>query len=69
MKLYQVSYNEDGRTIKASGVTETEIRRCDLFFAAESIEKVWEATQWVRDDEEKEFIHVGEVCSSIQVLK
>ena len=68
MKLYQVSYNEDGRTVKGNGIKETEVRRCDLFFAAESIEQVWAATQWIRDDEEKEFVHVGEVCPMVQVL-
>jgi len=68
MKLYQVSYAEDGATTKSAGKTATDVLRYDLFFAAESIDKVWEATQWIRDDEEKEFVHLGEVCPSVVVL-
>ncbi len=40
MKLYQVSYTEDGATTKSAGKTATDVLRYDLFFAAESIDKV-----------------------------
>ena len=69
MKLFQVSYDAPGLTVKAPGVSTTEVRRNDLFFAAETFEEVWEATQWIRDIEDYDFRSIGVVCDTVEVLK
>lgn len=68
MKLFEVRYEEDGRTIKAPGISETEIKQCRLYYVAESIEAVWIAITDIHDDPEKRLIAVGEVWPLVTII-
>ena len=68
MKLFTVRYEEDGKTVKAPGVCETVIRQCDLHFAAESIETVWEEIVDIRSDPERRLMYVAESAPLVTVL-
>jgi hypothetical protein len=68
MKLYEYKYEEDGKTVKAPGVSETEIKTCSLYYAAESEEAVWAATADLRYDPEKRFRSIAEVLPLVMVL-
>lgn len=68
MKLFIVVYETDIRTIQGDGVTVTEIDKCEMCYAAETFEDVYEATKWLRDDPEKDFKSISEVRSAVTVL-
>lgn len=68
MKLFVVLYEEDGNTVKAPGVSETEVKRVALRIAATDIELVWRNIEHIRKDPEKDFIGVYEEQPMIQVL-
>lgn len=68
MRLYEVKYQEDGPSFKAPGVSATEMKTCVLYYAAESMEAVWEATGHLRTDLEKDFLSVAEVLPLVTVL-
>lgn len=68
MKLFTVRYEEDGRTVKAPGVSETVIRQCDLHFAAKSMEEVWEAVADIRADPERRLVYITESAPLVTVL-
>jgi hypothetical protein len=68
MKVYVVRVERDGRTVKAPGVSETEIKREDFLYAADSINRVWDAIEAIRMDPEAHLIGVWEQHPSIQVL-
>lgn len=68
MKVYCVEVQRDGKTIKAPGISETEIKREQFLFAAESIAEVWAAIDFLRSDEEAELIGVWQQHPAIQVL-
>lgn len=68
MKVYVVRVERDGKTIKAPGVSETEIKREDFMFAASSISEVWDAIDFLRTDPEAHLIGVWEQHPAIQVL-
>lgn len=68
MKVYVVRVERDGLTIKAPGISETQIKREDFLFAAGSIGEVWEAIDFLRTDPEAHLIGVWEQHPAIQVL-
>jgi hypothetical protein len=69
MKLFQLTYEVPGRTVKAPGISEVELRRETLFYAADSAERVWEeAKSSVLIDPEKEFVAIAQVAPAVTVL-
>lgn len=68
MRLFEVKYQEDGKTVKAPGVSETTINTCSLYYAAESLVEVWDATGHLRDDPEKQFKSIAEVLPLVTVI-
>lgn len=68
MKLYEVTFEEDGKTVKAPGVSETVVRRMRTYYAAESVEAVWEAIAPFRADPERTFIGLGEIAPLVTVI-
>lgn len=68
MKLFEVKYEEDGRTVKAPGVSETAVNRCSLYYAAASMAPVWAATESLRADPERQFMGIAEVLPLVTVL-
>jgi len=69
MKLFGVIYEVPGVTLKAPGISETEIKRVQLWFAAEIIDEVWTATAYIRDDPEKTFISISEAAELVTVIR
>jgi hypothetical protein len=68
MKVYAVQVQRDGHTVKAPGVSETVIRKEEFLFAADNINRVWEAIDFIRNDPEAHLIGVWEQHPAIQVL-
>jgi len=68
VKLWQVTYETDGKTVKAPGISETEIKRPALYYAAETAEQVWHAIAEMRSDPERRFYSLTEVLPSVIVL-
>jgi hypothetical protein len=68
MKLFQVDYETDGKTIKEPGIVTTEIKRVTMRYAAQDICEVWEAIGYIRDDEELTLIGVYEIAPQVTVL-
>ena len=68
MRVYVVRVERDGKTVKAPGISETEIKREDHLFAASDITEVWAAIEAIRMDPEAHLIGVWEQHPSIQVL-
>jgi len=68
MKVYQVVYEHDGETTTALGKKSTEITRMVIRYAAEHIAEVWEAIEWLRNDEEQTIIAIIEEAPAITVL-
>jgi hypothetical protein len=68
MLLFEVRYEENGRTVTAPGVSETEIRNCTVWYAAESIEAVWKAVAHLRDDPEKRFTGIMQALPLVMVI-
>jgi len=68
MKVFQVVYEHDGETIAEPGKRSTEINRMTLRYAAEHIAEVWEAIEWLRNDEEQTVMAVFEEHPAITVL-
>lgn len=68
LKVYCVEVERPGKTIKAPGISETEMKREQFLFAADSIAEVWAAIDFLRTDEEAELIGVWRQHPAIQVL-
>ena len=68
MKVFRVITEQDGKTRKDDGVKVTEIDRAEYRYAAETIEDVWEAIDWLRDDIEKTVIAIVEEAPAITIL-
>jgi hypothetical protein len=69
VKLFQLTYEVPGYTVKAPGVSEVEVRRETLFYAADSAEQVWqEAKAAVLVDPEKEFVAIAQIAPAVTVL-
>ena len=69
MKVFVVRVQRDGRTVKAPGVSETEIKREDFLYAAENINEVWGVIEYIRMDPEAHLIGLWEQHPAIEVLR
>lgn len=67
-KLFAVVYEQDGATVKAPGIFETEIKRVTMYYAADDIITVWNETEQLRRDPDINFKEITEVVSSVMVL-
>jgi hypothetical protein len=68
VKLFRVVTERDGAKTKEPG-TSTEIVREEFRFAAESIEVVWKAIDWIRHDPERSLIAIVEDAPMVTVLQ
>ena len=66
MKLFRVVTEREGKTIKAQGVVETEIKQVTRYYAAENMETVWKQAVELADDEH--LLAVIEENPSITIL-
>lgn len=68
MKVFRVITEQDGKTENKDGVRVTSIDRAEYRYAAETIEEVWEAIGWIREDAEKTVIAIVEEAPAITIL-
>ena len=68
MKVFRVIDEQDGATTKEPGKIATEIIRSEHRYAANTIQEVWDAIAWLRNDPERTVIAVIEEAPSIIVL-
>lgn len=68
MNCYRVVSERDGATTKEPGKTSTEILRESHYYAAESIDEVWEAIAWLRNDPERTMIALIKEVDAMVVL-
>jgi len=68
MKVYQVVYEHDGEITAEPGKQSIEINRVTVRYAAEHIAEVWEAIEWLRNDEEQTIIAIIEEAPAIIML-
>jgi hypothetical protein len=68
MKVYRVVTERDGETTKEPGRTSTELLREEHRFAAETMQEVWDAIDWLRNDPERVLLAVIEEAPAITVL-
>lgn len=71
MKLFKVLDETDGATTRepGTGKVSTEIIRAETFYAAESIEAVWDHIAWMRRDPERTVVLVAEVAPMVEVIQ
>jgi len=70
MKIFRVVTERTGETTAASGtgIRSTEIQRMDHRYAAETITEVWDAIEWIRNDQEQTVIAIVEEHPAITIL-
>lgn len=68
MKVFRVVTEYDGKSIKDSGVTRTELIREEILFASETMIDVWEAIEWMRLDPERTIVEISEAAPAITIL-
>ena len=68
MKLFRVIDETDGATTREPGKSSTEILRLETLYAAESIEAVWEAIAWMRNDPERTVMAVAEIAPMVAII-
>ena len=68
MKCFEVLFERGGLTVKAPGVSETELRRELLYYAADSMADVWAAIADLVADPERHLISITERLPQITVL-
>lgn len=68
MKVFLVRVQREGRTVKAPGISETELKNEDWLYAADSINDVWDVIEPLRMDPEAHVIGLWEQHPMIQVL-
>jgi len=69
VKVFEVMTESDGETTQKPGRRVTEIEHASYYYAAETIQEVWEATKWIRDDAEQTVIAVLERYPSISIIQ
>lgn len=69
MKVFEVTWEEDGRTIKEPGVVETAIKSVSAYYVASSMEVVWDRVLHIRDDPERAFKGIREVLQAVSILE
>jgi len=68
MKVFRVVTERDGETTKQPGGSKTAILREEFRYAAEDIEQVWEALDYIRKDQDRTIIGIIEEAPAIQIL-
>ena len=68
MKLYVVQWDEDGPTTRKPGEVSTEIKRMTIYYAASSLEQVWNAIEYIRADPEKTLFSIAQGTEALTVL-
>ena len=68
MKVYRVVTERDGETTREHGKVSTELVREDFRYAAETMQEVWDAIGWLRNDPERTLIALVEEAPAITVL-
>lgn len=69
MRLFEVIYEEDGKTIKEPGITQTEIKQVSACFVASSMENLLKHIEYIRIDPEKDLKQIREVVSSVTIIE
>jgi len=67
--LWQAVWEEDGKTVKAPGVSETEVKRCVAHYLADTFDEVYKATEHLRADPERLFLGIGRVEMTVTDLR
>ena len=68
MKIFIVISEQDGETKKEPGTRITDIYRTTRFFAACTIERVWDALASVRLDGQETIIEIREAAPAVIIL-
>lgn len=68
MRLYEVTFEVPGYTVKAPGVSETELKCEQTYYAADSVVEVWDAIQPLLTDPERIFLGIVEKMAALTVL-
>jgi hypothetical protein len=69
MKVYRVITERDGETTKEPGKRETELLREEWRYAADTMQQVWDAIDWLRNDPERTLLAIVEEAPAITVLR
>ena len=69
MKIYRVVTERDGETTKKPGESTTEIVRSDYRYAANSMQQVWDAIDWMKNDTETTLVAILEEHPAITILE
>lgn len=68
MKVFRVLTEHNGSTIKDSGTTRTELIREEILYAAETIQRVWDAVGFMHLEPKRTIIEISEVAPAITIL-
>lgn len=68
MKVFRVVVERDGKTVKAPGISETEIKREETRYAADTIQEVWSQIDRFLNDPECLVIAVHEEHPAIVIV-
>lgn len=68
MKVFRVVTQRDGNTVKAPGVSETEIRQINRLYGADTMQQVWDEIESIRNDPEEDLIAIVEEHPAIQIV-
>lgn len=68
MKVYRVVTEREGIKTTEPGRTTTQMLQEELRYAAETMQEVWEAIDWLRNDPERVLLAVIEEAPAITVL-
>ena len=69
MKVFRVVTERDGLTTKEPGKTATELIREEFRYAAETMQQVWEAIDWLRNDPNRTLLAIVEDAPAITVIE
>ena len=69
MKLFQVTYEQDGETNGTPGRVATDIERITISFCAKDIQTVWGEIDWLLNNPEMTVISISEALPQVSVLK
>lgn len=68
MKVFLVTTEQDGRTIKAPGISETERKRFEYRYGADTMQQVWDAIAFLRENPEVDILAIHEEYPAITII-
>jgi len=68
MKVYRVVTERDGAMTKEPGEVSVDLLREEFRYAADTMQEVWDAIEWMRNDAERTVIALIEEAPAITVL-